>query len=1042
MLHLHLSNRPAILADRLVTTLRTAPLPLLETEWIVVPSSAMARWLEFALADRLGITAQCAFPFPAAFAWQLFSRVLPEVGTTSPFERAALQWRFLRLLQTQAAPEIRHYLVGEDGSMSHGLALRLAMIFDRYLVDRPDWLAAWQQRQRVGLGADEAWQASLWRQLLDELPAVAGEHPRTQFLARLADAPGLRTRLPRRISLFAVETMPALYWETFLALADWLELDVYALSPSREYWGDIVRRRTQLRLALTHPEAAEAFEVGHPLLASLGRVRQSAFLRLADAGGEETADYDEPAESLLGTLQRDMLDLRVSRGCIPDGSLQVHACHGALREAEVLRDRLLALFEARQDMRPADVIVLTPDIETYGPLVAAVLMHSESAGRLPCVIADRVEVTLPMWRSLRQWCDVATGELDAESLLALLETPMLRRAFALVADDLPLLRDWVRDAGIRRGAGLPLGSAAAGAPAFDHSWRAGLQRLLLGAMVPDEVTLCRDIAPVTGVEGSQAAVLGRFADFVETVFEYAEKLGTARTAFDWTVLLGELLERCYLPDEDEEVQRQRLRQVLADLARMAGEADCQVKLPLVVILREIETALAERVPPRAFMSGKLTIAALQPGRLLSARVVCLVGMNDGAWPRPAVPLAFDLLSRHPRAGDRNRREEERQAFLDAVLSPTDALIVTYSGRDPRSNADLPPASPLAELLDTLAEMTGRAVIDLVIAHPLQPFSPRYFDDSDPRHFSFDASACPPRQPSAPAPFINASGLRECLNAYEVNIYDLKNFFTHPVRYFLRERMGIHLEPGEAMLETTEPFVADGLTAYQLREACFAARQAGETAGETLRRLRAAGALPHGVAGELAFDEASRSVAALWEGMQDWLVEPVLPPVGVEMNAAGICLTGQLAGVTARGLWRVRHGRLRAVDRLGLWLEHLLLQCAAGTAVGRHSVLFARDSVLELAPCSEAAAHLADLLALYRQGQQAPLPFYPETAWAWIEQKSGWRATWLGNSFQQRRGEADDPYVRLALRDTTADPLGTAFQQIAQRIYGPLREAMQ
>ncbi|MEW6164565.1 MAG: exodeoxyribonuclease V subunit gamma [Pseudomonadota bacterium] len=1052
MLHLHLSNRPDALAMSLAAHMRAAPLPLLDVEPVVAPSTAAARWLEFRLADALGIATRIAFVFPAAYVWQLFGRVLPDVAPTSPFDRAAMQWRLLRLLGDSGAPEVRRYLAADDGRKRCELANRLAGLFERYLVERPDWIAAWNAGKRCGLGPDEGWQAGLWRMLMEELAPMAAEHPRERFLAALRRDPAARARLPARIALFAVETMPALYWDVFIALAEWIDLHVFVLAPSREYWGDVERTRERLRMEVEHPGAAALFESGHPLLASLGRARRHAAVRLADTvSGLASAEYElfvDPPATLLGTLQRDILDLAASRDVPRDASLQVHACHGPQREAEVLHDRLLALFESLPGLTPADILILTPDIEIYAPLVEAVLTQAPPGRRIPCAVADRALAQLPAWRALRRLCAVAAGDLDAESALALLEEPAVRRACAIAEDELALLRDWTATAGIRWGVdardrrqrGLPAEAA--------HTWRAGLRRLLLGVALPDTAErLHDDVLPVAGIEGGRAALLGRFIDFAEALFDLAQKVSAGRTATEWEVVLAAAFERFVAPDEDEEEGAQRVRAALAALAGEARAAACEVRLPLAVLLRELDAELAERAPARAFATGSATIAALQPGRPLPARVICLVGMNEGAWPRPAPRPGFDLLARFPRSGDRDRRGEERHAFLESLLCATDALVVTHTGRDPRGNTEYPPAAPLAELLDTLAAMTGRPADELVVQHPLQPFSPAYFA-GDAALFSYDAEHCrasaAAQAPRAAQPF--CAGAEAAAPAEEIAAVELdrlRRFLVHPVRFHLRERLGIHLEESEELLEIHEPFVADPLTGHHLRAAFFEGLRAGQAAPETVRLLRARGLLPHGVAGELACAAARDEAVPLWEAARPWAAETPLPPCAAEFGDGVMTLAGTLDGLTARGLWRVRHGRTRAADRLRLWLDHLLLQIAAPAGVVRESALIARDGVTRfapIAPVAAAAAHLADLLELYRAGLRAPLPFYPETAWAWIEGK-GVPAAWVGDAYRGRPGERDDAYVRLALRDAAGDPLGAEFRQLAERIYTPLHAAL-
>jgi exodeoxyribonuclease V gamma subunit len=1054
MLHLHHSNRSDTLALALATLLRTDPLPLLEMEYVVVPSTALSRWLGFRLADELGIATRLAFPFPASFAWQLIARVLPDVSQANPFDRSAMQWLLMRLLGESRSPAIMRFLDDDNGLKRHQLAGKLAELFDRYLVERPDWLSLWQAGKALGLGEDEAWQADLWSRMVSDLPGIPAEHPRTRFLSSIRTDPAARARLPRRLSLFAVESMPPLYWETFVALAEWIDLHVFVLSPSREFWGDIDRLRARLRVEIETPGAAALYEVGHPLLASLGRSRRHHVVRLADAaermGANEHHYFAEPPATLLGRLQRDLLELTSSQDVPRDPSLQVHACHGPLREAEVLHDRLLDLFEHLPDLRPADILILTPDIETYAPAIEAVLQHAPAALRIPCAVADRPLAEAPLWRALRRLCEVAAGELDAESVMTLLEEPSVQRAFDINADELPRLRDWVAEAGIRWGLD---GAARArqGLPAEEaHTWRNGLSRLLLGVALPDAPErLYDDMLPVIGIEGAHAELLGRFLDYAEALFALAGKVGAGETAVPaWTYLLADAFDRCLVPDEAGEGEAQRIRQALESLAAHAKTARCEVPLPLTAVLDEIDALLTERAPARAFASGAATIAALRPGRPLPARVLCLVGMNDGAWPRPSSVPGFDLIANHPRQGDREQRGEERYAFLESLLCAGEALVFTYSGRDSRSNVEFPPAAPLAELLDTLAAMTGQAAHDLVVQHPLQPFSPAYFDGMDTELFSFDADQCgasrATRKGRHAPPFLGKAAAPAIPVPEHIELAELQRFLAHPVRHHLRQVLGIHLEEREELLEIHEPFVANGYERYRLREAHFAALQAGADADTTLRLLRARGWLPHGIAGALASDAARDEALPLWQAARLWAQAEIREPLSVDFTDGTITLDGRLDRLCADGLWHLRFGTTRARDLLQLWVEHLLLQVVAPHSagrVGRRSALIAHDGVSVFAPVADAANHLADLLALYREGLVVPLAFYPETAWAWLAGKSSWRTVWTGSPFSTKPGEGQDAYLHLALRDSVDDPLGADFQQLATRIFAPLRAAL-
>ena len=88
-------------------------------------------------------------------------------------------------------------------------------------------------------------------------------------------------------------------------------------------------------------------------------------------------------------------------------------------------------------------------------------------------------------------------------------------------------------------------------------------------------------------------------------------------------------------------------------------------------------------------------------RSVPHRVVCLLGLDDGVFPRQSTRDGDDVLARDPWVGERDPRSEDRQLFLDAICAAEDHLVITYTGADERTGAPVPPAVPLGELLDAL-----------------------------------------------------------------------------------------------------------------------------------------------------------------------------------------------------------------------------------------------------------------------------------------------------------------------------------------------------
>lgn len=1085
-------NRQELLARHLAARLGADPLPIFEREVVVVQSGGMARWLQMFLAEALGIATQLRFTFPAGYLWELFGRVLPEVPRETPFASDIMTWQLLRLMPTapdaDAFAPLHRYLADGDTVKRHGLARKLAQCFDSYLAYRPEWVGAWLSGKQAGLGEHEAWQAWLWQQIGKEAGELPEAHPAELFFKALESDISLAHKLPRRITVFGIGAMPPPYLDIFKRLGRHIDVSFYLVNPCREYWGDLVTQRALARAALETPEALPLLESGHPLLGSLGQVTRASFERLA--GENDVELFVEPGEaSLLDVLQGDLLDMRRRDAdervplAADDHSIQFHVCHGATREIEVLQDRLLKLFADDPTLQPHDVLVLTPDIVSIAPLIEAVFAaEGPAAGDafrtrhgIPYTIADRpLELEAPLLRAFNALLDLAHGRFDAESVLGVLEQPCVAERFGFDADALDMARAWVGGSGIRWGlSGAARGER--GLPDDDtHTWHFGLKRMLLGMALPEKAGALFDATlPFDLIEGVRAQVLGKLLGFMDALETAMRQLGRERSVADWAELLPQLCERfCYdearLAFADTSAQRavHALRTTLQQLAKSAQQAACDEAVPLDVMRRELKARLDDMPPGWAFLGGGVTFAQLLAYRGMPARVVCLIGMNDGVFPRnPAVP-GFDLLSRHRRPGDRELRAEDRHAFLEALLSAREFLHVSWSGRGVRDNAELPPSMLVAELRDAIdqtAYVAAKRVSPvsasaaLTVQHRLQAFSPRYFDGSDARLYSHAAhyahAATVARGKRAEAQPFLAQILPEAPpELLTITPQQFLNFFRNPAQHLLRHRLGIHLEESEGLLDTVEPFAPDGLSRYQLRTQLVEDWQVGVHDREHAFALaRARGMLPHGAAGEVWFGQLWDEFAPFAERIAGFMGRP-LPPARIDLEFGGVHVQGSIGNMyetefeihdcspTVHVDWRV--GKRRPVDRLSQWLQHLLL-CQAGHAGS--SVLFTSDGdswLGQFDPHMPGSEGIETLFEIYRRGCSELLPFFPATSLHWLEaQREGkegnWLRDWHDGQGRNPAAESLNAYVDLAWRD--CDPFGIEFERLAGQIYGPMLE---
>ncbi|WP_410498438.1 exodeoxyribonuclease V subunit gamma [Chitinibacter sp. S2-10] len=803
------------------------------SEKIIVSSKGMERWLRFQLAARVGICSGVDFALPAGFIWRLLQDAMPGLPADSPYSSSPLAWRLFRLLTEssarEASPIVAAYLAEGDARRRMALAGKLADVFDQYLVFRSDWIAEWEAGRLVGLGADEAWQAMLWQEVKQSIESEsAAENTensiphRAEMFIRLFDQWAqnpqvLVQRLPERLTVFGVSSMPPAYIDVLGALSEHIDVNLFLLNPCREDWGAIVSPRAFARAELEkQPQESLYLDIGHPLLASMGKAGRDFFRAVTErfpwsVGGDGPL-FSDPCErladtTLLRTLQSDILNLYPrdagNRQIVApdDWSLTFHSCHSAMREVEVLHDQLCHMLSRDKSLLASDIAVLLPDLGPYAPLIEAVFGGAAAAGApvLPYNIADLTTAQeCPAIAVYLQLFNLPDSRCTADEIFGLIETPQLAARFGIAADDLAVLQHWIAAAGIRWGLDEAhraefadqLGGGALAELGAANTWRAGLDNLLLGAALPqalagEAIPLWHDLAPWDDLEGSQVALLAKLADLIATITHWREQLKAPRSLADWSVLALELLDAFLLFDGSVDAERlllQAIRESLVKIAVEAELADLHETVERVVVLDWLRHCFDTSSRGSGFMSRGITFCTMVPMRGLPFRVIAVLGLNEADFPRNPAAAGFDLIAQNPRLGDRSRRLDDRFLFLEILLAARDALYLSWVGRGVSDNEAYPPSVLVSDVLDCISKGFALPDAQLIHEYPLQAFSPIGFE-ANTRWQSFnplwrdaanclirqrDAANCLINQRDAAVRLINLGEAAEALNATPVS----------------------------------------------------------------------------------------------------------------------------------------------------------------------------------------------------------------------------------------------------------------------------------
>lgn len=1051
-MHLHQSQSADALANALARVISTPLRSPFEPELVVVSGRASERALKLRIAQQLGICSNVRFLSPSTLLEETLAATLGESrGLDGAWSASDLAWTILRILPAQLADPrfaaVRNYLGDSDtGSARYvTLARHLGECFERYVLSRPEMVVQWESGDDTG---GDQWQPVLWRAVRDAIavPHLAQLwHDVRETLERgsiPADA------LPQRLTWLAHPGVARLHLDVFAAIARaGVDAHLFLLMPSRvgaaQAWDDSL-----LHLNEPLPPSRKHSASGNAWLESMGRQSRDAVFGNARAVRGVCANHDHwiapSGETMLAQLQCDVIDsVRRGTGAQPsveirdvDDSVRIHACHTAMRQVEVLRDELLRLLNDDPTLAPRDILVLTPAIRDFAPLIDAVFGHDgrkrTGAGTdalIPFHLLDRpMRTGNVLAEALLCLLDLPNRRTAAASVLDILALPPIAARFALEASDRETLVGWVRESGIRWATDEDDRAHHAVPAERANTWRFGLDRLIIGWGIPlDNEALFEGVLPWDEIEGSDAELLGRFTEACEWIFEWIHNFDEARPVGEWCAILRTLV-RELAGDDSQAWPAQEVLGVLEELQAGAerGQLDRVLDLSAMRLLLDAELDDEHRVNTGS--GGGVSFGMLAPGRTFPARVVCVLGADEAVFPRQRTALGFDLIARDPQAGDTDASSDDRQRFLEAFMSAGERFIVTYTGRSVRANVEIPAAVPVAELLDLL-NATFRAVGPLTAAgtptsgkgsgtsedeahsvgrrvcieHPLQVFSPRNFTSGgtgthpiahDSTFLAAAKGLVLDRSKMQRRPFMTGEvPTSDDASIQIVRLEDLVRWIADPAGYFLKNQLLIAVGEDAEILQEREPVSLDHLRQSNLRTPLIKqALKAKEMGNETARGprydvTRASGSLPHGEVGRQVFEGVSGEADTIVRSFEALRENQTSRSLTIDLPVGNVRLTGRAGEIygARQLLWRA--GTIVDKHVAEVWVRHLAA-CAAITAAGEMLELTTTQvgkgkgvvtPSITFTWVNEATAHLTRLIDLYRMAQRAPLPFFPASS---------------------------------------------------------------
>jgi exodeoxyribonuclease V gamma subunit len=1058
------------LADEFNTQLRQNPL---SPEWFVVQNHGMAHWLSLYMAEREGIAANLEFKFPAELFWHLLRVMEPDIPENLPSERLPMSWSIFQILTNDtdsSLAELHRYASHPEPQKQEmrrwKLSGRIGDVFDQYLTYRPQMLLAWENGNLSTGRNDEKWQASLWRKLVSHWQggenSGSGNHRAVlqKQLLRAIDEKNLSgEQLPQRLSIFGVSEMPPAYLKVFLKLSKCTDVHFYKVDISG-HSGSSDHSSAESAGPSLHRPTTNSSTGSNPLLESMGQAGRE-FGQLIDEAltkdhaisanwerlkawpekhGAKPGDVTPPPKgnaSFFSTLKSDLVSGAKTDTARADRSVHVHSCHSPRREVEVLYDQLLDLLNEDHSLNPSDILVLSPQMETYAPEIEAVFGSAEdNMPEIPYHLSEADGSENAVDLGFRKLLHIADSRFKITDVLDLLDCKPVRLAFLFTIDDISTLERWMEDTRIRWGIDDEHKGSLGLPESGRFTWQSGLHRMVSGyAMEPEDDRLFSGIYPYDEIQQSeQGELLGRFSNFLHLLFECHDEIRKPKRPQEWRELLNEWASAFFTKEEPFGKPLQWLRDGINAMGDQSAGARFTGQVSFRIICTILEDGLDAKRTGGGRSGAGVTFGSMVAMRNIPAKVIGLIGMDDGVFPRTKTGVAFDLITKNPTKGDRSPGKDDRQLFLEALMAAGEQIYFSYVGQSNQKEIDFPPSVILREFIDYLVSQYGVDEKELIQHHRLHLFSPYYFNKNlNDTLFSYSNKSCTVAQqlsqPAAgDAAFVTGSLPEPDLSYKNVSVGELIAFFQHPARYMLQQRMGIQLYTDKVLDEDREMFSLDALGKYTMGQELLDRFLGGESLEKYQKAARAQNLLPDGWPGQQAFDRQKQEVREFGALIQQELAQQKLEPIDVNEEVGEFNIAGRLDPIYKNEQLLYRFGSMRAKDVIELWIRHLAFQIAKPAGHPGRSRLCARDKkktlvAFRLPAISNAEEILSNLLKVYWTGLQENTYFFPNSSFAYAQHKlqkgkdeaGALRAAereWV-DTYRGYPKEGDDPYnIRL------------------------------
>lgn len=976
------------LADYLANYLKVLPdKSPFEKPWIIVQNKETEQWLNLELAQRLGISANIEFLLPSELLWKLYRKIDPSLPEVLPSDRIPMQWKIFELLGNPSL-EVKGAPYLKTARQRLGFAAQLADVYDLYQMFRPDMLAQWEQGEYEGVPTQLHWQISLWNQLTASWKNEFADLPARYEVWNLLET-AITTQhtvmLPGQLVVFGLSQWSKPFTRLLEAISK--KTKVVFLDVTYRLTNSNTPRYDVLRGWLSPKQESE----------QLFREAQTS---------EESLDIVEHLQHHV--------------------TCATHVCHNPKREVEVLKNELLALLDTSPHINPDDILIMVPDVQTYGPIIEHEFNLRPTDPVLPVYIPENynrhnvIELLLLVFNYL-------TTQQKISGFIELLEQVPIQKRWGILPEEIAQLQTWMAEMHTHWGVN---------ADTSPYSLEQALRNLYLGfCMETEKYETVKESVPFYGATGSDYIdLLTRISGIVHFLKQQEPLLKEHKSAEEWLSLCEHWCAFLY-PKEDLN-KCQRIETLRKAIYYAQSTTPISVELFVEWLRQQVQPAAAQS----SHFGHGVVVSSYIPYRNIPFKVVAILGFNESTFPRNPVRPVFDLMAQNLAPGERLIRTDDELLFAERLAATTSHLHLSYIKGAETEQPSI--------LLQQLQEMLGNKFSE-VIPHKLHPFD-EVTTLGAKNYSSYIATLANTRNEitslEAESPLVSSSRLISLeTDRNPILLNELTQFFSHPCKYLGKNYLDITSPFEHELVSDRENFTLKGLEKYQVKNLIKEGIECGCPENMVKNYLRARGYLPNGTMGEDEFFEIQQQVEMLFEGIQQFTQsEPTSIELAIPM--AGRMVEGRIAPIYDQVFLNWRIGEIYPRHMVQTWVLHLAANVHQPTIKTLflgikdskiHSITFdGVDNAVEL---------LEELIDVYlHENMLNKLSMIPECSFAYVEEyrkeenhdRAQVKALHAWEGGYQRRGAKDDFYNRWFWKDRTP-VLSPDFTKLAKKIWEPV-----